>query len=150
MNIKLERSIIKPKRSKYNGKLIQPSWFTKYGRYLKEHHWSNIIVFRPYKVKITEYNAERLFSRLVRKNDLGIEYLWYALEKDRDTNWTHAHLLTNGVNDLKKIDIASALKRSISEIKYLSTPKNKEAVSHYCSKYIGIGHITGYGFVHKS
>tara|TARA_B100000886_G_C20415270_1_gene488999 strand:+ start:188 stop:637 length:450 start_codon:yes stop_codon:yes gene_type:complete len=148
MNIKLERSIIKPKRN-YRGNIVQPSWFTKYGRYLKEHNWNNIIVYRPYKVKVTEYNAERLFSRLVKKNDLGIEYLWYALEKDRDTNWTHAHLLTNGICDLNKIDIASALKRSISEIKYLSTPKNKEAVSHYCSKHIGIGHITGYGFVHK-
>ena len=97
MNIKLERSIIKPKRN-YRGNIVQPTWFTKYGRYLKEHHWSNIIVYRPYKVKVTEYNAERLFSRLVRKNDLGIKYLWYALEKDRDTNWTcrqtHPHTAT--------------------------------------------------------
>ena len=123
MNIKLERSIIKPKRN-YRGNIVQPTWFTKYGRYLKEHNWNNIIVYRPYKVKVTEYNAERLFTRLVRKNDLGIEYLWYALEKDRDSNWTHAHLLTNGVNDLNKKDIASALRRSISEIKYLSTHRS--------------------------
>ena len=149
MNIKLERSIIKPKVN-YRGKVVKPTWFTKYGRYLKEHNWSNIIVYRPYKVKLSEYNADRLFNRLVNNKNLKIDYLWYALEKDRDTNWTHAHLLTNGVNDLNKKDIAKTLKRSISEIKYLSTPKNKEAVSHYCSKYIGIGHITGYGFVHKN
>ena len=150
MNIELERKIIKQSRSKYNGKYVQPTWFTKYGRYLKEHKWNNIIVYRPYKCKITEYNADKLFTRLVRNKKMGIEYLWYALEKDRDTNWTHAHLLTNGICDLNKKDIASTLKRSISEIKYLSTPNNSDAVSHYCSKYIGIGDITGYGFVFKN
>ena len=150
MNIELEKKIIKAKRSKYNGKLVRPSWFVKYGRYLKEHHWNNIIVYRPYKVKLTEYNADRLFTRLVNNKDLQVDYLWYALEKDRDTHWTHAHLLTNGVNDLNKKDIATTLKRSISEIKYLSTPSNQSAVSHYCSKYIGIGKITGYGFLHKN
>ena len=149
MNIALQKSIIKPKRSKLNGEYIQPDWFTKYGRYLKEHSWSNIITYRPYKVKVTEYNAERLFSRLVKNDELGISYLWYALEKDRESNWTHAHLLTNGVYDLTRKDIASTLKRSISEIKYVASPESSQAVSHYCSKNIGIGKITGYGFVHK-
>ena len=149
MNIALQKSIIKPKRSKLNGEYIQPDWFTKYGRYLKEHTWSNIITYRPYKVKVTEYNAERLFSRLVKNDELGISYLWYALEKDRESNWTHAHLLTNGVYDLTRKDIASTLKRSISEIKYVASPESSQAVSHYCSKNIGIGKIIGYGFVHK-
>ena len=150
MNIDLEKKIIKAKRSKLNGKLIEPDWFTKYGRYLKEYDWNNIIVYRPYKVKVTEWNAERLFRRLIKNNKLGLDYLWYALEKDRDTNWTHAHLLTNGVYDLNKKDIASTLRRSISEIKYLSKPYDKDAVSHYCSKHIGIGNILGYGFIHKN
>ena len=148
MSIALQKAIIKPKRSKYNGKYIQPTWFTKYGRYLKEHSWSNIITYRPSKVKITEYNAERLFKRLVDNEELGISYLWYALEQDK-TNWTHAHLLTNGVYDLKRKDIASTLKRSISEVKYVASPESSQAVSHYCSKNIGIGNIKGYGFVYK-
>lgn len=148
MSIALQKAIIKPTRSKLNGEYIQPNWFTKYGRYLKEHSWSNIVTYRPSKVKITEYNAERLFSRLVKNDELGISYLWYALEKD-STNWTHAHLLTNGVYDLTRQDIATTLKRSISEIKYVASPESSQAVSHYCSKNIGIGKITGYGFVHK-
>ena len=81
-------------------------------------------------------------------DDLGISFLWYALEEDK-TNWTHAHLLTNGVYDLKRKDIASTLKRSISEIKYVASPESSQAVSHYCSKNIGIGKIKGYGFVYK-
>ena len=148
MNIALQKAIIKPKRSKLNGEYIQPNWFTKYGRYLKQHSWSNIITYRPSKVKITEYNAERFFKRLVENDELGISYLWYALEEDK-TNWTHAHLLTNGVYDLKRKDIATTLKRSISEIKYVAKPEDSQAVSIYCSKNIGIGHIKGYGFVYK-
>ena len=149
MSIALQKAIIKPTRSKYNAKLIETNWFTKYGRYLKEYSWSNIITYRPYKVKVTEYNAERLFSRLVKNDDLGIKFLWYALERDRESNWVHAHLLTNGVYDLTRQDIASTLKRSISEVKYVAKPEDSKAVSHYCSKNIGIGKIIGYGFVHK-
>ena len=73
MNIALEKNIIKPKRSHLTGKFIEPNWFVKYGRYLKEHTWSNIIVYRPYKVKLTEYNAERLFKRLVDNKALEIK-----------------------------------------------------------------------------
>ena len=147
MNIALEKHIIKPKRSHLTGKFIEPNWFVKYGRYLKEHTWSNIIVYRPYKVKLTEYNAERLFKRLVDNKALEIKYLWYALEKDRERDWYHAHILTNGVYDVTRKDIASTLKRSISEVKYVTKPEDQKAVSHYCSKHIGIGDITGYGFV---
>ena len=88
-----------------------------------------------------EHNAQiELLKEQAKLNDK---------ERDRESNWTHAHLLTNGVYDLTRQDIASTLKRSISEVKYVAKPEDSKAVSHYCSKNIGIGKIIGYGFVHK-
>lgn len=79
MNFKLEKIIIKPKRSKLTGNLYEPEWFTKYGRFLEQYPWDTVIVHRPYKVKLNEYNAERIYNKIL-KAKLGIEYLWYALE----------------------------------------------------------------------
>ena len=151
MNIKLERSIVKPKRSKLTGNLYEPEWFTKYGRFLEQYPWDTVIVHRPYKVKLNEYNAERIYNKIL-KAKLGIEYLLYALELDRDYNWVHSHILTcQGDNPLhpNRHDIAKAIKRSVSEIKYFDHPESQQAIAHYCSKSISHKNIIGYGFLYK-
>lgn len=150
MNVKLEKSIVKPKRSKLTGNLYEPEWFTKYGRFLEQYPWDTIIVHRPYKFKLTEYRADKLYQRILNAN-LGIKYLWYALEKDR-YNWVHAHLLTcQGDNPLhpNRHDIAKAIKRSVSEIRYFDHPDSQQAISHYSSKSIAHDNVMGYGFLYN-
>ncbi len=106
----------------------------QYGKWLGGMTWNFIATVRPH-YKLTEYIADLKFQRLVEYP--SINQTFYALEWDRDTNFTHAHLLLNADSTLSREDLARKLRLNPKAVGYFQTVADQQAVSNYCSKQIG-------------
>lgn len=106
----------------------------QYGDWLSGIAWNYIVTLRPH-YKLTEYNSERMMRRLAR--DHSIYRMFYAIEKDRDCNMTHAHLLLEANPVLDRKYLSNKLSINPKAVSYFESVSSPEAVSYYCTKHIG-------------
>jgi len=110
----------------------------EYGKWLGGMTWNFIATVRPH-YRLTEYVADRKFQKLTK--DPLVHQTFYALEWDRDTNFTHAHLLLNADNSLSRENLAKKLGVNPKAVGFFQTVVDQKAVSNYCTKQIGTNAI---------
>ena len=111
---------------------------TEYGKWLGEYNWSHIVTIRLH-YKLTEMQADNLSKRLINNSE-KVERLFYSVEKDRQDNMNHMHLLLETRNaelSRKEIALASGLAKNPKAISFVQNADSQKAVSMYASKYIG-------------
>ena len=65
------------------------------------------------------------------------ERLFYSIEPDMNDKHTHAHVILYTNKHLDREELAEAMNIEYQSISYLQPVENEEAVSNYCSKYVG-------------
>jgi len=111
---------------------------TEYGQWLSEYNWSHIVTIRLH-YRLTELSAQKLCQRLIQ-GSRDVVRLFYSVEKDRQDNMNHMHLLIES-NDSslsrEKVAKAAGLAKNPKAISFIQPADSKEAVSMYATKSIG-------------
>lgn len=106
----------------------------EYGKWLSSMEWTHIATIRRHYA-LTELNAPNLMQKAIKYGN--VESLFYSIEPDMNDKHTHAHLLLYSQAKLDRNKIASAMNIQPQSISYFEPVINQEAVSNYCTKYIG-------------
>lgn len=106
----------------------------EYGKWIAPMEWTHIATIRRH-YPLTELNAPRLMQKAIKYG--GVERLFYSIEPDMNDKHTHAHLLLYSQAMLDRDKMASAMNLQPQSISYFEPVINQEAVSNYCTKYIG-------------
>ena len=97
---------------------------------LKVADWKHTITIRPtYKVNPT--SAFNLIQRLAKKLR---SIIYFTLERDRDTNHKHIHLLLN--KETSKEEVYKSLRIKKASVTYSSPIHDKVKLASYVNKYI--------------
>lgn len=108
-----------------------------YGEWLGGFDWSHMITIRLH-FRLSEVSAYNLCKRLF-KGSRHINKLFYSVEKDRQDDMNHMHLLVDSKwTTLRRDQLASAagFKDYPNAISFIENVKSKEAVSLYATKYL--------------
>jgi hypothetical protein len=105
-----------------------------YGKWLAPMGWDYIATVRRH-YPLTETNAPRLMQKAIDKGK--VTKLFYSIEPDFNDKHTHAHLLLSSDHDLDRKSMAKAMNIQPQSISYFEPVINQEAVSNYCTKFIG-------------
>ena len=111
---------------------------TAYGQWLSKYNWSHIITIRLH-YRLTEISARNLGQRLF-KGSQDVVRLFYSVEKDRQDNMNHMHLIiqSNDPNlSREKVAKAAGLGKNPKAISYIQPADSREAVSMYVTKSVG-------------
>lgn len=103
-----------------------------YGTVLGGIPWTHTLGIRTH-YKLNERNLSKVTDNLIRMR--GVDALFCSIEPDRDKH-NHAHLLLlgNSFLDAQKISQATRINRKAI---WLDEVEDPEAVSFYCTKYVG-------------
>ena len=103
------------------------------GKWLGGMEWHYFATVRPH-YSLSPTASDRMMSRLTRIN--GIDNIFYALERDRDCNMNHAHLMLKTSKQIDWESLSKALGLNNKAVGYFDSILSPEAVSYYCTKYI--------------
>lgn len=106
----------------------------EYGKWLAPMGWDYIATIRRHYA-LTETNAPALMQKAVDK--AKVTRLFYSIEPDFNDKHTHAHILLSSNLKLDRKSMAKAMNIQPQSISYFEPVINQEAVSNYCTKYIG-------------
>ena len=110
----------------------------EYGNWLdKQGDWTYFLTIRKHYA-MKEKECDKLAMNLM--NFTGqIKSIWIALEKDRQDNMNHLHMLvdTNGINfNRKQITEAIGLIRYPKAVSYFDNVNSNKGISYYSSKHM--------------
>jgi len=105
----------------------------EYGNWLGTMDWDILATIRTH-YSLTETSSDRMMSRLIKYK--YVDKVFFALERDRNCQMNHAHLLlkTNGYLDRDKL--AKSLGVNNKAVGYFNDVVSPEAVAYYCTKNI--------------
>jgi len=110
----------------------------EYGQWLSEFNWSHIVTIRLH-YKLTELQSYNLGQRIINCSK-NISRLFYSVEKDRQDNMNHMHLIIESMNPKltrKQLANDAGFGNYVNAVSYFQKADSKRAVSNYCSKYVG-------------
>ncbi|SDS49712.1 hypothetical protein SAMN04515667_2308 [Formosa sp. Hel1_31_208] len=110
----------------------------EYGKWLAPMGWDYIATIRRH-YPLTETNAPVLMQRAVNK--AKVTRLFYSIEPDYNDKHTHAHLLLSCNYKLDRDSMAKAMNIQPQSISYFEPVINQEAVTNYCTKYVGRSNV---------
>lgn len=111
---------------------------TEYGQWLSAYNWSHIVTIRLH-YRLSELSAQKLGERLIQGSK-AVRRLYYSVEKDRQDNMNHMHLLIESTDanlTREKVAAAAGLSKNPKAISFIQKVDSKEAVSMYATKSIG-------------
>lgn len=105
---------------------------------LKVADWKHTVTIRP-TIKVNPFSAFNLVQRLARKLK---SIIYFTLEKDRDTNHKHLHLLLD--KPTTKEEVYKSLKIKKSSVTYSESIKSKSDIASYIHKHIDNNNINSH------
>jgi len=96
-------------------------------------NWKSTVTIRP-SYKLKPHTSDRLIERISKRLRVRI---FYTMEKDRNDEVYHLHLLLDKNVADKQITQASGL--NLKAIKYNEPIKSKQAISGYIVKHLNRG-----------
>ena len=105
-----------------------------YGEWLRTMEWNYLATIRLH-YGLTALSSDRMMSKLIKQK--GIDRLFFALERDRDCQMNHVHLLLQASSFLDRERLAKALSVNNKAVGYFEAVESRKKISHYCSKNLG-------------
>ena len=105
----------------------------EYGKWLGTMKWDYLATVRPH-YSLTPTSSDRMMSNLVKYKN--INKVFFALERDRNCNMNHAHLMLKTKSTLNRKDLAKQLHVNPKAVGYFDKVISPEAISYYCTKNI--------------
>ncbi len=109
----------------------------EYGKWLGQMDWNYLATIRPH-YSISPIASDRMMRSLIKYQN--IDRIFYALEKDRNCNMNHVHLMLKTNNDLDGDNLAKQLHLNPKAVGYFDEVNSPEAISFYCTKNITKSH----------
>ena len=105
---------------------------------LKVADWKHTVTIRP-TMKVNPVSAFNLVQRLARKIK---SIIYFTLEKDRDSNHKHIHLLLD--KSTSKEEVFTSLKIRKASVTYSSPIDSRADLVAYVNKYIDNNNINSH------
>jgi hypothetical protein len=105
----------------------------EYGNWLGQMEWTHLSTIRTHYSQ-TVKSSETIVKRLYR--DKSIKGVFFAIERDRDCNMNHMHLMVNSKKKINREDLAKALGVNNKAVGYFQKIIDSKAVGVYCAKEI--------------
>ena len=105
---------------------------------LKVADWKHTITIRP-TIKVNPVSAFNLVQRLARKLK---SIIYFTLEKDRDTNHKHLHLLLDKPTSTE--EVYKSLKIKKGAVRYSAPIQSKSDIASYINKHIDNNNINSH------
>ena len=105
----------------------------EYGKWLSTMDWDILATIRTH-YSLTPASSDRMMANLIKYRN--IDKLFFTLERDRNCQMNHAHLLLKSNSFLDRETLAKQLHVNPKAVSYFMDVISPEAVSYYCSKYI--------------
>jgi len=113
----------------------------QYGDWLSPMGFNYIVTIRPH-FRISDWKSDKMMKRVSKYR--CVDFLFYAVEKDRIDNMRHIHLLLKGDETINREKLANMIGINKKAVSYFQEVINPEAVSYYCTKHIS------YSFSHHN
>lgn len=105
---------------------------------LKVADWKHTVTIRP-TIKVKPVSAFNLVQRLARKLK---SIIYFTLEKDRDTNHKHLHLLLDKPTSTE--EVYKSLKIKKGAVRYSAPIQSKSDIASYINKHIDNNNINSH------
>lgn len=104
-----------------------------YGKWLGTMDWNILATVRPH-YSLTPTSSDRMISNLIKYKN--VDRVFFSLERDRDCNMNHIHLMLKASNSLDRNTLAKQLHLNPKAVGFFNDIISPEAVSYYCTKKI--------------
>lgn len=102
-----------------------------YGKWLSNMKWNYIVTIRRH-YKLNEFNIKPMIDRLFKYR--AIRKLFFVIEKDRDDDMTHVHLLLDTTVEYTRNRLSKELEINSKSLSYIEEIQDVSEACAYVSK----------------